>query len=189
MKNTSKMGAKIDAQVVSNPSQKARFLASTHWEWEHYRDGKLIDTWGHDNVCTNEGLNALLNIMFNAGTQITTWYVEIFETDTTPDGDTTYAVPVYTPSTAYDEETRPEYVDVTADAKVMTNTASKAVFTISATKTIYGAALVGGGSAATTKGNVAGGGTMYCAAKFSAAKSVVDDDVLSVTIQITAADA
>jgi len=182
------IGDKTDAQMVRNSKNLHGFTIGSVWEWEHYRDGKLIDTWKQGNTCTAEGLNALLDIMFHASTQITTWYVEIFESDTTPADGTTYAVPVYTPSTAYDEGTRPEYVEAAASSKSITNSANKAVFTINATKTIYGAALVGGGSAATTKGDTAGGGTLFCASKFAASKSVVDDDVLNVTITITVAD-
>ena len=183
-----KIGDKVDAQLIRNLKQFHGFTIGSIWEWEHWRDGKLIDTWKEGNVCTAEGLNALLDIMFHASTQITTWYVEIFETDTTPADGTTYAVPVYTPSTSYDEGTRPAYNEAAASSKVITNSANKAVFTISATKTIYGAALVGGGSAATTKADTAGGGTLFCASKFAAAKSCVDNDVLNVTISITVAD-
>jgi len=160
----------------------------TTYTVEHWRGDELLSVTEDSNVCTDEGLNALLNIMFNAATQITTWYVLIFETDTEPASATTYATPVWTESEAYDEATRPEYVDVTADAKIMTNSASKAVFTISATKTIYGAALVGGGSAATTKADAAGGGTLFSASQFSAEKACVDNDVLNVTVTITVAD-
>nr|MBC8360947.1 hypothetical protein [Candidatus Desulfatibia profunda] len=179
---------KVEAQVVRNLTVKSCINLTAHWEWEHFRAGKLIDQWEYDNVCTAEGLNAMLDIMFHAATQITTWYVEIFETDTTPADGTTYAVPVYTPSTAYDEATRPEYVEAAASTKSITNSANKAVFTISATKIIYGAALVGGGTAPTTKGDVAGGGTLFSGSKFAASKSVVDNDVLNVTITITLAD-
>ena len=183
-----RISEKTEAQLTSNQSQHNSAKLTVHWDWEHLRDGKVIDKWEYDNVCTAEGLNAMLDIMFHAATQIATWYVEIFESDTTPADGTTYATPVYTPSTAYDEATRPEYVEAAASAKSITNSANKAVFTISATKVIYGAALVGGGTAATTKGDVAGGGTLFSASKFAAAKNVVDNDVLNVTIGITLAD-
>ena len=60
---------------------------------------------------------------------------------------------------------------------------------MSATETIYGAALVGGTDAA-TKNNSTDPGTpipnkMYCSAQFSASKSVVDNDVLKVTVTLT----
>ncbi|MDD4986560.1 MAG: hypothetical protein PHQ43_12435 [Dehalococcoidales bacterium] len=146
--------------------------------------------WKEDvhNIVTNEGLNALLNIMLHGSTQITTWYCLLFESDTTPAAGTTYATPVFTESTAYDESTRPAYNEAAASSQSITNSANKAVFTISGTKTMYGAALVGGGSAPSTKGDTAGGGTMFCAAKFSSARSVVDDDVINLTYSISAAD-
>jgi hypothetical protein len=141
------------------------------------------------NILTDEGLNKVLNVMLNGATQITTWYCVIFENDFTADGDETYAVPGYTETTAYDEATRPEYVEAASTAKSTTNSANKAVFTANATKTFYGAALVGGGSAATTKGDTAGGGTLLCAGKFTAAQPVIDGNVVNLTYTITAADA
>lgn len=188
MKNRMRISEKTEAQLISSPVGYEGFKLVVHWGWEHIRDGVVIDQWDYDNVCSDEGLNHMLDVTFHGSTQISPWYVEIFESDTTPDGNTTYAVPVYTPSTAYDEATRPEYVEAAAATKVTTNSANKAVFTISATKTIYGAALVGGGAAASTKGNTAGGGTLFSAGKFSSAKNVVDNDVLNVTISVTLAD-
>ncbi len=161
----------------------------SRWEWEHWRNGKLIDSWVETNIVTNEGLNAILDIMFHASTQITTWYIAIFENDYTPLATNTYATPGFTESTAYDEATRPEYVEAAASSQAITNSANKGSFTISDTKTIYGAALVGGGTAASTKADAAGGGKLFCSSKFSGSKSVVDDDVLKVGITITAADA
>lgn len=140
------------------------------------------------NVWTDEGLNKLLNIMFNAATQITTWYCTIFENDFTPDGDETYAVPAYTESIAYDEATRPEYVEAASSAKSTTNSANKAVFTINATKTIYGAALVGGGTNPTGKNDKTSGGTLACAGRFASSRAVVDDDVINLTYTVSAAD-
>ena len=183
-----KISDKVEAQVERAVKHDANVKLVAHWKWDHYRNGKLIDQWEYDNFCSDEGLNHMLDTSFHDKANIHPWYVEIFESDTTPDADTTYAVPVYTPSTAYDEVTRPEYVEAAAAAKVTTNTASKAVFTIDATKVIYGASLVGGGAAATTPADVAGGGVLFSASKFAASKSVVDDDVLNVTIEITLAD-
>jgi len=141
------------------------------------------------NIMTDEGLNSVLDVMLHAATQLTTWYVAIFEDNHTPAAGDTYAVPGYTESTAYDEATRPEYEEAAASGKSITNSANKATFTINATKTIYGAALVGGGTDADTKGNTAGGGTLLCSAAFDSSKSVEDDDTLEVTYTLTAADA
>lgn len=179
----SDMLAKKRQALKSNASIGGRF------EVECYdRDGNLKWTDNVHNVVTNEGLNAILNVMFHAATQITTWYVAIFESDTTPGSATTYAVPVFTESTAYDEATRPEYVVAAASGESITNSANKATFTINATKTIYGAALVGGGTDGNTKGDTAGGGTLYCAAKFTSSRNVEDDDTLQITYTIGMAD-
>jgi hypothetical protein len=159
------------------------------WEFEHYRQGKLIDQWEQKNVNTNEGLNHLLNVAFNSATQITSWYMGLFENDYTPLVTNTYADPGFTESEAYDEAARVAYVDATASAKIMTNSASKATFTISTTKTIYGAFLCGGGTDAATWKNTAGGGTLFASSKFATAKEVVDDDILMVVCSITLADA
>jgi hypothetical protein len=100
----------------------------------------------------------------------------------------TYATPTYTESTAYDELTRPAYNEAAASSQSITNSANKAVFTISGTKTMYGASIVGGGTAASTKGDTAGGGTLFCYAKFDNARAVYDNDVLNLTYTISAAD-
>jgi len=194
----SKFGDRWGAEVERAAFNKHGFLAYSIWEVEHLRRkqrGSLYE-WGlvtpvdiSGNICTDEGLNRLLDVMFHATIQITTWYVVIFESNTTPDADTTYATPVYTESTAYDESTRPEYVEAAASSKSLTNSANKAEFTINATKIIYGGALVGGGTDASTKGDAAGGGVIYCASRFGSSKSVVNDDILRVTITINAADA
>jgi len=151
--------------------------------------GNLISKSRAENIITDEGLNSMLNVYLHAATQITTWYCMMFETNTTPDGDTTYAVPVFTEFEAYDEANRPAYVEAESTEESTTNSANKAVFTSSATKTLYGAALVGGGTDADTKGDAAGGGTMPCAGKFAASQPVVDDNVVNLTYTITAADA
>ena len=185
-----KFGVNISAEVERMLLNKQRFLAETVWDVEHWRGDNMLSRTKDHNICTDEGLNHLLNVVFGATAKETTWYVEIYEGSSVPSfvAGTTYAAPTGTPSSAYDEATRPEYIDVAATGKVMTNSASKATFTINASKTIQGASLVAGGSAATTKADVAGGGILYCAAAFSSPKVCEDDDVLKITITITAAD-
>lgn len=177
------------ANVIRNPDIKSIIPIGTWWEFAHYRGGKLIDQWGQKNVTTNEGLNAMLDVMFHGSTQITTWYIGLFEDDYTPLVTNTYATPGFTESTAYDEANRVAYNEAAASSKVTTNSANKATFTISGTKTIYGAFLVGGGTGASTKSDTAGGGTLFASSKFSASKPVVDNDVLMVSCSITLADA
>lgn len=149
---------------------------------EHMRDGELIDTWQAPNIVTNEGLNHTLNVLLNGGTQVGTWYIGLFEGNYTPVSTVTAATitAASTECIAYDETVRQTYVEAVATAQVTTNTASKATFTMNATKTIYGAFLVSASAKSATSG------TLLAAAPFSASKAVVATDQLLVTYAITA---
>jgi hypothetical protein len=152
------------------------------WTGEIVRDGKIIDSWEQPNLVTNEGLNALLGIMFNGATQITTWYIAPFEGNYTPVAGVTAATitAASTECTAYDEATRVAYVEAAPASQSITNSASKATFTFNATKTIYGAFLVSASAKSATSG------TLFSAARFGTSKSVVDDDQLLLTYTFTA---
>jgi hypothetical protein len=197
--NKAHFGSIITAFLEAPRIIKPRFIVSSMWEVEHFRRTRRgnIYEWSSvgpkdppvPNLCTDEGLNRLLDIMFHGTTQIATWYVGVFETNTTILSTHTYAVPGFTEcTTSYDEATRPAYVEAAASGKITTNAANKASFTFNASKTIYGGALFGGGTDPTVKGNTAGGGVLYCASLFGAPKAVVDDDVLKITVSLTGAD-
>ena len=179
---------KFDANVLKSAGANFRIPIGTEWKFEIVRAGKVIDKWTQGNVLTDEGLDAMLDIMFHASTQITTWYFAIFEDDHTPLITNTYAVPGYTESTAYTEAARVAFVEAAASSKSIGNSASKATFTMNASKTIYGASLVGGGTDPTDNTDTAGGGTLFCSAAFSAAKPLASTDVLLVQCIITLAD-
>jgi hypothetical protein len=190
MKNKSRISDRVSASVESAPSMVEKALFTSRWQWEHWRKGKLIDSWEEKNMCTNEGLEHALGVAFGAGTPVTDWFIAIYNSNTTPASNMVYATPLFTESTNYSETTRPEWVDAGVSSKVITNTASKASFTMSLAEVVYGAGLVGGGSAATTKGDAAGGGVLYNVSAFSGgSKSVASDDVLKVTVALTIADA
>ncbi len=183
------IGARMEASLERSVNLGAWINPRGIWTVEHYRAGRLISL--EKNICnivTAEGRDAHLDIMFHAGTQITTWYLVTFESDTTPASGHTYAVPVYTECTAIDEATRPEWQEAAVSSQSITNSANKATFTYNATKTIYGAALVGGGSAPTTKGDTAGGSTLFCSVPFGTSKPVVSADVLKITGTINETD-
>lgn len=183
---------KFDAELLRGGKTQANIAFGTWWEFEHIRAGKLIDAWEQKNVTTTQGRNAFLNIMFNSGTQITTWYMCIFSNDYAPVVGDTYAAPNYTEiTTQIDEATRPAYTVVDATASVLTNSASKAMFTANTSFTAYGSSLVGGTAAnVQTKGDTAtANAKLFAAAKFTSAKTLVDDDILVVTCTITLTDA
>lgn len=188
-----KSGAK-DTMACSVESQREmlfKAIAGSRWNFECYRkDGTL--RWSEldrPNVITDEGFNAWLNIMFHGATQITAWYIFPVETDTTAATTMTYAVPVFTEWDGYSELTRQAFVEAESTAKSTTNSANKATYTSTETKTLYGGALVGGGTAADTISDTAGGGTLFCYSKFSAGKPVENTDTFKVYCTISIANA
>ena len=190
MKNKVKVKDRADAVVEKKSFLVEDVLFTSKWEWEHWRKGELLDRWTEKNICTNEGLEHALGVAFSGVTQVTDWHIGIYNTNTTPASNMTYGTPVFTESTNYSEATRPVWTEAGVSSKSITNSASKASFTMATSETIYGAALIGGGSAATTKGDSAGGGVLYNVSDFSGgSKSVASDDVLKVTVTLTIADA
>ena len=162
------------------PAQK--LFVGGRYDGQIIRDGKIIDEFSDDNIVCNEGLNSLLNIMFHGDTQITTWYLGLFEGNYTPVAGVTAAsiTADSTECTAYSEATRQAYDEAAAASQSITNSASRATFTFNATKTIYGAFLV---SNSTKSGTT---GTLFSAARFSASKAVVSGDQLLLTYTFNA---
>jgi hypothetical protein len=155
------------------------------FEIEHWRKGELLSVEKVPNLVVNEGLNSILDIMFHGSTQITTWYVGLFEGNYTPVAGVTAATitAAATECTAYDESTRQAYVEAAASGQSITNSASKATFTFNASKTIYGAFLVSASAKSATTG------TLFSAARFGSSKAVADDDQMLLTYTFAAASA
>ncbi len=161
------------------------FVGIGRYHGQIIRDGKVIDEWEDENLVVNEGLNSLLSVYFNGGTQITTWYCGVFEGNYTPVATVTAATiaSASTECTAYASATRPEWVEAAPSSQSITNSASRASFVFNASKTIYGAFLV---STSTKSGT---SGTLFSAARFSTSKAVVNTDELLLTYTFTAASA
>lgn len=165
--------------------EKQKLILGGKFIGQHIRKGKIIDEFEDHNLVVNEGLNALLNIMFAGATQITPWYIGVFEGNYTPTAGVTAAtiVAAATECTAYDEATRQEYEEAAASGQSISNVANRATFTFNATKTIYGAFLT---SSSTKSGTT---GTLFSAARFGSAKAVEAADQLLLTYTFTAASA
>jgi hypothetical protein len=151
------------------------------YEVEHLRNGELIGYEKVHNLVPLEGRQHILSIIGNAGTQVTTWYIGLFEGNYTPvSGDTAATFPASaTECTAYSESVRQEWVEAAPSAGVITNSASKASFTANATKTVYGGFL----SSSSVKGGTSG--TLLSAGRFSTSKAVDSGDILRVTGSLT----
>lgn len=161
--------------------------ALTMWNVKIYdKDWNLKEETTDRNTITTQGHNKILGVMFNAATQISTWYIGLFETNTTPSTATTYATPVFTECTAYSELVRQTFTESAPTGGSLDNSANKASFTMSTTKTLYGAFLC----SATTKGDtIAAGAVIYAASKFAASKSVINGDIIKITVTVTQTNA
>ena len=152
------------------------------YDVELVRAGRVIDRERVHNLIPTEGLNLILNILFKGTSVPAAWYIGIFEGNYTPvAADTMATFPASaTECTAYDESTREAFTAGTVASGAVDNSASRAEFTLSATKTIYGAFM----SSVATKS--ATSGSLVSAAKFASPKSGDDGDVLRVTAGFTA---
>lgn len=151
------------------------------------RNGEVVDSFEAKNMVVNQGLARMLDLVFapdsSPSANFSACYISLFEGNVTPFHTTTAATypALHTECTAYSELTRPEYVGVRTDL-VVTNNDAKAEFTMTATKTIYGAAIHAGSD---VKGGT--GGTLMAVARFgSGAKTLQADDILRARYDFTA---
>lgn len=155
---------------------------NNYFHIEHYRKGALLDIISSKNLVTNEGKNSILDIMFHAATQITTWYIGLINNSgysAVAAADTMSSHAGWTELTSYDESVRQTWTEAAASSQSITSS-SVATFTISATVAARGMFLVSN----STKGGTTG--TLWAATLFSSALNLVDDDTLRVTYTVNA---
>lgn len=147
------------------------------------KDGNLKWVAETPNLVVNVGLQYMAGTALTSTVAITAWYLGLYGAGASNNPsatDTMSSHGGWTEVTAYSEATRPAATfaaATNANPSVVTNTASKAVFTINGTTTVGGAFL--------TSNNTKGGttGTLFSAADFSSPgdRSVVSGDILNVT--------
>lgn len=144
---------------------------------EHIRRGEVIGRETVHNLVPIEGLNHIAGVVVKQATQVPAWYIGIFEGNYAPvPGDTAATFPTAAVEClSYAPSTRPAFTVGTVAGGSADNTASRAEFTFTAAKTIYGAFL----APVATKGGVTG--PLLSAARFAEPKTVAVDDVLRVT--------
>lgn len=158
--------------------------------------GKLKWVEEIQNLVPTAGLNDVLTKYLKGSSYTAAWYVGLIHntgfgalgaTDTaakiTTSAPSSPTTNDWKEATSYDESVRQTLTLGTASAGSISNTASKAVFTINATLTVYGGFVISD----STKGGTSG--VLFGEAAFSAARAVVDDDTITVTVTITAATA
>jgi hypothetical protein len=133
------------------------------------------------NIMPTVALNHLLDVLLKGGTQYANWYVGLFESNYTPVAGTTMAslIADATECTAYSETGRPGCTLGTVSGGAVDNSASKAEFTFTGDKTIYG------GFMASNNVKGANTGMLVSAVRAGTAISVQSGNVLRVTAGIT----
>lgn len=164
--------------------QKLGVGLAVHYKVECLRAGELLWTDEFDNLVVNVGLDDSLNQHLKGSGYTAAWYVGLTDGTPTPAaGDTMASHAGWVEVTLYDEANRPTLTLGAVSGQSVDNSASKAVFTISADSTTIGGAFV---ATDDTKGGSAG--TLYGVGAFTAGDKVLDDDdVLNVTVTCTAA--
>ena len=171
--------------LITSPGSSEGVKATGRFVIECYdKDGKLKWVDDSKNLVVNEGLQYMAGTALDGSTaRITSWYLGLYGAASSNDpaaGDTMSSHAGWTEVTDYTEATRPAATFVaatTANPSVVTNSASKAQFTMNATVTVGGAFL--------TSNNTKGGtsGTLFSAKDFNSPgdRSVVSGDVVLVT--------
>lgn len=147
------------------------------------KDGNLKWVAETPNLVVNVGLQYMAGTALTSTAQITTWYLGLYgsgSTNSPAASDTMSSHIGWTEVIAYSESTRPAATfaaATNANPSVVTNTASKAVFSINGTTVVGGAFL----TSSSTKGGTTG--TLFSAADFQSPgdRSVVSGDILNVT--------
>lgn len=170
--------------LIANSGTAEGLKATGKYFVECYdKDGNLKWSAETPNLVVNEGLQYMSGVALTSTAQITSWYVGLYgaaASNTPSTADTMASHIGWTEVTDYTEANRPAATFAAAtlgNPSVVTNSASKAVFTMNATTTVGGAFL----TSSNTKGGTTG--TLFSAADFSAPgdRSVVNGDILNVT--------
>lgn len=152
---------------------------------EAFRAGKLLWTEQIENLVVKAGLDDLLLKYFKGSIYTAAHYVGLTGTVPTFTADDTLASHSgWTEVTAYSEGVRQTLTIGSIVNQSGSNALSKAQFTINVDNTVIGGAFVATNS---TKGGSSG--TLYGGGAFSVDRTLMNGDVLSVTITVTAAAA
>lgn len=164
--------------------QKTLLSVKTLYEFEHRRDGVLLDSWADSNLVPTEGLNSVLGVFLAAAAQSAAWYVGLGSGNYTVAATDAAAniVARVTEITTYTGN-RPAITFAAPAAGSITNAASKITFTFNAAvATITNAFII---NAATGSA-----GVLFSSLKLATAKTgFVSGDQLVVTVTVTAASA
>jgi hypothetical protein len=176
---------KATCQMVRNRILEDNFKSlKGKFKIEHYRNGKLLDTYNINNDITNEGKNTILEIMFHDGTQIasSSWFIGLISNSgfsALAAADTMASHSGWTEFTGYSQATRVAWGPGAAASQSITNS-TPATFDINATGTVKGIFVTSNSTKSGTTGK------LWATALFTADVPVVNGDQLKVTYTVSA---
>jgi hypothetical protein len=161
-------------------NQKA-CLEGLHFVSHYDREGRIKGIYETNNGIVNDGIEYLLDVGFDVGTQITVWYTGLVDNagfTSFANADSMSLHAGWSESTAYNEANRPEWTAGAPASRSITN-ASTVNFSINATVTIHGIFI--------TSDNVKSGvtGTLWSTAAFTANVAATSGDTLKVTYTLS----
>jgi hypothetical protein len=169
---------------MDNPTIGNKRLSTVYEVVCFKADGSI--RWQEDfhNTVATVGLNDSLDKHFKASTYTAAWYVGLTAATPTFDAaDTMGSHGGWTEEQTYSESVRQTLTLGTPSAGSVSNTASKAVFSINGTTSIGGAFL----TTVNTKGGTTG--ILYGGGAFTGGnRSVVSGDTLNITVTLTASN-
>ncbi len=140
-----------------------------------HRDGRIEREAVH-NLLPDEGRDYLMGAGFKGVGQVSSWFISIFEGNYTPvPGLKAADYPAAaTECTAYAGSTRPAFVMGALAGGVVSNSASRAEFAMTADKTVYGGVIT------SASGKGATSGVLVSAVRFSSPKVLENGAILRV---------
>lgn len=146
------------------------------------RDDNLKAIYDIPNGIVDEGLNSILDVMFHASSQITTWYIGLVDNSgfsAFADADTLSSHAGWSEFTSYTEANRVTWAEDAASSRSISNTTT-ADFSINASGNLKGI-FVSSNNVKST-GNT---GTLWSTAAFSSVVATANGDTLKVTYTVS----
>ena len=160
-------GKPLELSVVTNNDYSVECVGA---------DGKVKWVDGFRNIVVTTGLNKYLDATIKTGLASPAWYVALKGTGSIIAADTMASHGGWTTLSNYSNATNPAYTTGTISAGSVSNTASKAVFTINGSATVAGAFMCDNSAVGGATGILFGGGD------FGTPRAVISGDTLNVTI-------
>jgi len=135
-----------------------------------------------DNGVTNIGKDSQLDVIFNSGTQITSWYLGLVDNagfTAFANSDTMASHGGWTEFTTYTEATRPQWSPDAAASQQITNS-TPTNFNITGSGTLQGIFVTSDNTKSGTTG------TLWATASFAGTIPVANGDLLKITYTVTA---